>query len=496
MNATARTPLPHAVPLVAVGGAVAAGAIAAASPGMALALLAACLLLFVALRAPVANLLLIVFLTAIVPYAVQQRAGLGGSTGRPGLLASDVLLFAGILRGIVMLPDMRLPGRVRLVAGLMVAVLVVGAIQFVHGLRGPNVTSEVGAEFRVLLGFGTLIAALPILADATARRRLLRGLVAIGLALGAWAIVQWVANLPFTVVGDVGVRSGIRLTTSGTGQLQGGLFAFPVAATLAFAALLASDWRSPLRRALLLAVLALNCVGLLWTYERTFWIATVTAMAFVVLRSGPVHRVRAALLAPALVAGVLGGFALAAPGDLTAARQRLLSIGQYGTDSSLTYRTVESRHVLDQIRERPIAGSGFGASMLWGPPFPGVHPTVVTYSHNGYLWLAWKIGIPGAAMLVLLLVLAITARGPPAGPTTFGSVRTGAQAGLLALLLASVTFPSFNALSITAAMGLLAAIAVMPPPEPRPAAAPEPAAPEPATEPARGPALPTVAGAH
>ena len=37
--------------------------------------------------------------------------------------------------------------------------------------------------------------------------------------------------------GDVGVRAGVALTSNGTGQLQGGEFAFPAAIVLCFAAL-------------------------------------------------------------------------------------------------------------------------------------------------------------------------------------------------------------------------------------------------------------------
>ena len=60
----------------------------------------------------------------------------------------------------------------------------------------------------------------------------------------------------------------------------------------------------------------------------------------------------------------------------------------------------------------------------------------------------WRLG---QAELVAAPVLL---RGPPV------PMRTGAQAALLLLLLASVTFPAFNALGITAAMGLLVALGV------------------------------------
>jgi predicted acyltransferase len=50
----------------------------------------------------------------------------------------------------------------------------------------------------------------------------------------------------------------------------------------------------------------------------------------------------------------------------------------------------------------------------------------------------------------------------PRGPTTVEALRGGAQAALLLLLLASFTFPAFEALGITAVMGVLAALAFAP----------------------------------
>jgi hypothetical protein len=157
---------------------------------------------------------------------------------------------------------------------------------------------------------------------------------------------------------------------------------------------------------------------------------------------------------------VIGAMAALAPGDLTAARERLLSVGSYGTDLSVRYRVTESRHVLDAIRAQPLVGSGLGATILWGRAYEQVQPTTESFAHNGYLWLAWKLGLAGAALVVLLLALALAARGPPHGSVT-GALRGGAKAALLALLLGSITFPAFEALGITAVMGVLLALCLV-----------------------------------
>ena len=106
-------------------------------------------------------------------------------------------------------------------------------------------------------------------------------------------------------------------------------------------------------------------------------------------------------------------------------------------------------------------GSGLGATILWGRAYEGVRPSAESFAHNGYLWLAWKLGVPAAALLLLLLAGAVLWR-RPRGPTTLEAIRGGAQAALLLLLLASATFPAFEVLGITAVMGLLVALCFAP----------------------------------
>jgi O-Antigen ligase len=249
----------------------------------------------------------------------------------------------------------------------------------------------------------------------------------------------------------------VRLTTGGRGQIQGGLFAFPVAVVMGVAALLSHELRSTRARVLVTVVVALNAVDLLLTYERTFWIATMLALAVLGLRATPQQRVRALVAGPALLAVAVAALALAAPRDVAAARERLASVTQYESDLSVRFRLTETRNVVREIDGHLLTGSGLGATILWGRAYEGVRPTTESFAHNGYLWLVWKLGAPAAALLALLLGAAVVLRGPP-GTTTLGALRAGAQASLLLLLVASLTFPAFNALGITAAMGVLLAL--------------------------------------
>jgi hypothetical protein len=424
-------------------------------------LLAAALVFF----APVATLLALLFLTAIVPFDLQNQFSVGGASEAPGLLLSDLLLLLALARAALVLAQHPLERRRFLVGAVLVLFLAVATLQFLRGVRMGRAPSEVGFEFRALLGFATFFVAIPLLDDERARRRLLAGLLGLAVALGAWGMIQWFGGLDYTGTGDVGVREGVALTTGGRGQLQGGLFAFPIAVIGCYAAFLSGGVRSFAARALLIVAIALNAGSCLVTFERTFWLVTILGVVFVTIKAKSVAKAKAVLAAPLVVLGAYGVLATAAPNELTTARERFLSLGQYESDSSLRFRVVESQHVVDEITEYPLEGSALGASIYWGRPWDQVQPASYTYSHNGYLWLAWKLGIPAAALLVLLIGVVIVVAKGQAPDALSAAVRAGAEGSLLALLVATVLFPSFNGLAITPTLGLLLALALLTHPE-------------------------------
>ena len=431
------------------------------SPRVTVVLLAVPAMFAIALRLPLTVLVALLTLTAIVPYELQHSLAIGATGNSPGLLLSDALLLGGLFRALLILPHAPLEPRRTLSLGLMACFVAAIFVQAVRGLALGANPSVVGAEFRCLLGFATLLIAMPILTDEHSRRRLLGWFLALGLALGVWGLLQWTLHVSFGDAGDLGVRQGVSLTTAGSGQLQGGLFAYPVAVLLALAMLASGKIRSAPTRRLTAVVLLINCADLLLTYERTFWLATLVGALLIFLRAGAAARRRAARWAPLGIIFLLVAIALT-PTTFTTAEQRLVSVGQYSTDKSVHYRVVESEHVLARIRAHPLVGSSLGSTIYWGRPEEGVEPSYHNYSHDGYLWLTWKLGIPAAALLVLVMIAAALWRAVPDGDQLFAAVRLGAQASIVMLLIVSITFPVFNTLAITSLAGVLLAIATMP----------------------------------
>jgi hypothetical protein len=455
---------------VVSAGAVLAGALCAAEPKLAVGLAAVGAMALLAFRHRVASFGLLLFLTIVVPYGVQNRLGVGGGAGAPGLLLSDLLLISGIGSALVTLAYQRLDRRRFAYATGIVLFLGFAALQFLHGLEAGGDRSRAGQEFRVALGFGSFLIALPLLSDARTRRQLLRTLLVLSILLGAWGLLQWFGHLTLGAAGDSGVRAGVRLTSSGTGQLQGGEYGFPVVIIGCSAVLIFGAVRSALARAWVGLAIALNAAACLVTFERTFWLDVILGICVVMLFAPAVQRVKMLLAAPIIVVVAIGALAIAAPSELITAHQRLTSISQYASDDSVRYRLTESRIVLERIRAHPVTGSGFAATIFWGQAWAQVPAKSYTFAHNGYLWLAWKVGIPVAALLVALFVSALVLRPPPGDDLLARAVRRGAQGAIAGLLLTTLTFPSFSALSITPAMGVLLALAVSPAPGSRRAA--------------------------
>jgi len=442
--------------------AAAYGGLIAIKPLVAAGLAVVLLVVALAFLAPVTHLAILLFLTTIVPYSLSNRY-LGLSTG-PGVLLSDLFLFTGLASATVALTQAKIGPRGLMVLGSIVALCVWVVFAAYSGVRQGRNLSDVGLELRELGGYSAALIAMAVLLRRGASARLGRALLMLGLLLGLWGLVQWLGGLQFEAVGDFGVREGVSYASGARGQVQGGLFAFPVAIIVSTAVLASGELRGRPTRLAVGAVLALNAVSLLLTFERTFWLVTALGIALVILRAGRARRARALLTTATIVIIGLAATSALSPDILQAASSRLLSVGQYGSDNSLRYRSVESRHVLREIGEAPIVGSGLGASIWWGRPWDGVLPTTETYSHNGYFRLVWRLGLLGAGMLLLPLLLSIRWRASPERGGAFASIRVGGQVSLLALLIASALFPVFTGYGITTAIGVLVGICALPRP--------------------------------
>jgi hypothetical protein len=438
------------------------GAFIATQPQIAVAFMALVVVTVLAFLAPTVHLALLIALTAIVPYSLENKYSPGsGGSGTAGLVASDLFLLTGLFRVALVMPGMRLDRRRLIVVALVLAFVAFTAFEAIRGLRSGHTLSDVGADVRALGGgFASVLIAMTVLDRPGGVRRVMRMLVVLGLALGLWGVAQWAFQISFG--GDFGVRAGVDLTSGGRGQVQGGLFSFPVAVIVATAALASGRLRGGLARWSVVAVLVLNAVSLLLTFERTFWVAAVIGVLIVALRSGRSRRARTLLWIAVL--GTTGLLVLSAvsPGTLKTAEQRLFSIGAYQVDNSVRFRVVESGFVIDKIKAKPLTGWGLADTIYWGQPWQQTPPASQAYSHVGYLWLFWREGLLGGAILLALLVLSALWPGRAVAGPLANAVKVGCQASLVALLVIDFVFPAFQGPEGTYMLGLLIAFCAIP----------------------------------
>lgn len=405
-------------------------------------------------RAPAVVLLALLAVNTIAPQEWQAR------TGMAGLLPSDLLLAAALGWAALDLPWRRLDRRTCWVAGGLVAVMLIVLAQEARALVLGRSLSGSGGEARVLLGLGTLFVALPLLADRAGRARLGAGLAGLGLILGLWGVAQSVLGLTFGSPPDLGLSTSASHATAGRTV---GMFAFPVAVLCALAALAVGAARTAAGRLVLVATVVLNATAILLAFERTFIVATGLGIVLLAVRTPRGSRLR---LGSATVAVLLGATVCVAalnPALLAATGSHLATVAHPGDDASIVYRQTESAVVRARIAASPWTGDGMGAAMRIGRPGTFRPIDDRRYAENGYLWLAWKTGLPAAALTCAVLLAALTAPRRRGLPDAAGrALALGAQASLVTLGVASVTFGSFAQIGIMSVVGVLAACCLTP----------------------------------
>jgi len=157
-------------------------------------------------------------------------------------------------------------------------------------------------------------------------------------------------GLRFDLPAELGGSSVASFNTAGRVV---GMFAFPVAALVALAALVSGQIRSAAIRVALLSVVVINLVALVLTFERSFFVATLVGVVVILFRARGRERMRLAVWAPMGFLAVVLVLVVLAPQVLSAYQARLSTLHHYRSDPSVTYRVVESRMVSDRSTSIP-----------------------------------------------------------------------------------------------------------------------------------------------
>lgn len=293
-------------------------------------------------------------------------------------------------------------------------------------------------------------------------RRFMRGLVVLGMLFAVGQILQGVFHI--RVFGDSGRMDMIQTLAvksyDATGSKTGGLniivFVFFMVASF-YISKTVTTFK-------FLAIAVLSAVGILLTFGRTTWGATLLGLVSVMLLLGLRKSWR--LLVWSTVGSTLALATLIAlkPTMVDALVIRATSVGkeiEYG--SSAAWRYYEVGVIVPKIIASPVVGIGLGAAYRAPAPSDAL-PEQVRYIHNGYLYLVSKLGVPALLLFIwcLLVVLSWSWRGARHEPDPeLRGVHAAICAGMLGILLASVTEPHLMRDSSLAYIGVLAGLSVV-----------------------------------
>lgn len=149
---------------------------------------------------------------------------------------------------------------------------------------------------------------------------------------------------------------------------------------------------------------ALGLIVLTISYSRSPIISGIIG-AFIMAGLIPLRRARrvvgAMLVSVAIGLGVvLVVYPKFASVITSAVGQRLASVASASQDLSLRSRVAESERLVSHyIASSPVIGYGYGVRFGFDDPISG-GTTWTYFIHNGYLWAAYKYGIPIALLLV------------------------------------------------------------------------------------------------
>ena len=343
---------------------------------------------------------------------------------------------------------------------VLLLALVPASVVHAHFLRGVPLKDALG-EGRHLMFLLLFPMALMVLDTPERLRRFVTGLVVLGLLFSVGQILQGILHI--RVFGDSGrlvVAETLAVKSYDTTvSSTGGIY------IIILVIFMAAGWYvlKSITTFKFLALASLCAVGILLTFGRTTWGAVLLGMAVVVALLG--IRKSGKMLMWSGVGATVAFTALIAvkPAMLDAFVARATSVGkeiEYG--SSAAWRYYEAAQVMPQIAANPLLGLGLGAAYR-APAGSDALPEQVRYIHDGYLYLASKMGIPALALMLWCLgvVLAFSWQGARTGhDARLRSVHAAVCACVIGLLLASITEPHLMRDSSLAFVGIAAGLVV------------------------------------
>ena len=301
--------------------------------------------------------------------------------------------------------------------------------------------AHVLGETRDLLYLVCLPVAVVILRQPDRQRRFVVSFVVLGCLFAVGQVLQGVFSIP--VFGAQGISVLETLGRQDDGTTRATTLGLNVI-VFALLLILGARVQGLIGRSLFYAVGGLLFVGIVLTFGRTTYAAVVVCMLVVVwwldAKKLPLFLCSLVFV---VAAGAGLGFVLK-PDSFAAVYFRMTTIGEeINRGYSAQWRFWEMEAMLPHLAEHPLVGVGLGADYK-GSLGSSLNPELNRYVHNGYLYMAGKMGLPALTcfLLVMAAIAAIGRRSAKSAVSPWTRVIGAAGAAMMIrFLAASITEP-------------------------------------------------------
>jgi len=160
---------------------------------------------------------------------------------------------------------------------------------------------------------------------------------------------------------------------------------------------------------LLLGIIGIQMAALVLTFTRTLWAFFFVCVAVAMFFISGKQRVRLVATGLAMTVVAVGGLyqynpKLAEIGTRIVKARFASSTQLSGGDYSFETRVVEAQAAWAATKESPLGGNGLRATFLTYSPLDKQHFTT-SFIHFGYVGLVFKLGLPLALLMVVILLI-------------------------------------------------------------------------------------------
>lgn len=301
--------------------------------------------------------------------------------------------------------------------------------------------AHVLGETRDLLYLAFLPVAVVILRQRERQQRFVISFVVLGCLFALGQVLQGVFNIP--VFGAQGMSALETLGRQSEGTTRANTLGLNV---IVFSLLLTlgAHLLGLIHRTLFYLVGGLLFVGIVLTFGRTTFAAVFVCMLVVVwwLDARKLPLFLCSLVLVVLVGSGIGMWLK--PDSFAAVYFRMTTIGEeIDRGYSAQWRFWEMEAMLPHLQQHPLVGVGLGADYK-GARGSSVTPELNRYVHNGYLYMAGKMGLPALAFFLLMMaaIAAIGRRSAKSADSPWTRVVGAASAAMMIrFLAASITEP-------------------------------------------------------